>query len=107
MKLKVIVVLVLAIMLQACASPKMSEEMAAAKIKFNAGDYKTSFHELLPIAVYGNKQAQYAVGYMYYYGIGTAQDAESGLFWMKKSAAQNYPPADHALSLIVEKQGVN
>jgi TPR repeat protein len=97
----IVLILFASIFLQACASPKMGEEYEAGKMKFNAGNYRDSFHDLLPVAVCGNMQAQYAVGYMYYYGIGTAQDSESGLFWMKRSADQHYPPAANALGLIL------
>jgi TPR repeat protein len=37
---------------------------------------------------------------MYYYGYGVAQDAESGRFWMEKSANQKYPPAEKALQML-------
>lgn len=97
---KVLLPILVTLFLQGCISPKMSEELVAGKMQFTAGNYKQSFHQLLPIAAYGDKEAQYAVGYMYYYGIGTAQDCESGLFWMKKSADQGYTPAIGALRII-------
>src|SRR5579862_5412357 len=88
------------IFLSACASPKMSQELEGGKMKFSEGDYKEAFHELLPIAVKGRMEAQYAVGYMYYNGLGVAQDNESGIFWMTKSADQHYEPAENALQMI-------
>lgn len=67
---------------------------------FKAGNYKDAFHRLLPVAVQGRPEAQYAVGYMYYYGYGIPQDNESGVFWMERAAAQNYAPAKTALEMI-------
>lgn len=101
---KFLCVVVLGVLLQGCAtSPMMAEELQGGKAKFVAGNYKGAFHDLLPIAVYGRKEAQYAVGYMYYYGMGVPQDTESGLFWMQKSADQHYQPAIDALKIIQEK----
>lgn len=90
------------IFLQGCVSPKMSQEVQLGKILFSDGEYKSAFRRLMPAAVCGNAQAQYAVGYMYYYGYGVAHDTESGLFWMDKAAAQGYKPAIKALQKIHE-----
>jgi len=92
----------MSLLLAACVSPKMSQEVQMGKTLFVAGDYKRSFHYLLPAAVCGNIQAQYAVGYMYYYGYGAPQDSESGLFWMNKAATSRYLPAIKALGLIAQ-----
>jgi TPR repeat protein len=78
-------------------SPGMYEELQQGKHTFAAGDYATAFHQLLPVAINGNKEAQYAVGYMYYNGLGVATDTETGVDWMKKSAQQGYAPAENAL----------
>ncbi len=98
--ISIISVIFVMLLLQSCASPRMGEELQGGKAKFMVGNYKEAFHDLLPVAVYGRKEAQYAVGYMYYYGLGVAQDPESGLFWMKKSAEQHFAPAVDALKLI-------
>lgn len=87
-------------MLLSCASTKLSQELIGGKALFRAGDYHEAFHTLLPAAAAGRPEAQYAVGYMYYYGYGTPQDSESGMFWMQKSAEQNYQPAIKALNQI-------
>jgi DamX protein len=83
-----------------CASSKLSLDMHDGKSEFKAGDYKQAFHHLLPVAVQGRAEAQYAVGYMYYYGYGVPQDNESGLFWMERSASQNFESARKALEMI-------
>lgn len=101
MKIKTIFsILLVATLLQACASPHMSQEFQLGKIRFEDGNYKQAFHDLLPLAASGNCEAQYAVGYMYYYGLGVPKDCESGVFWMKKSADQHYEPAQKALQML-------
>ncbi len=67
-----------------------------------AGDFKSAFHQLLPLAAEGIPQAEYGIGYMYYYGYGVTQDNESGIFWMNKAAAAHYAPAIRALAAIQE-----
>ena len=88
------------LVLSACTSPGMVEELQQGKITFDAGDYQKAFHQLLPVAVNGNKEAQYAVGYMYYNGLGVALDTETGIVWMKKSADQHYQPAVDAVKVL-------
>lgn len=86
--------------LLSCASTTMTHQYMGGKYDFKNGDYKQAFRKLLPVAVNGRPEAQYAVGYMYYYGYGVSQDSESGTFWMERAAQKNYPPAIEALSLI-------
>lgn len=88
------------VFLYACASPKHAEELQLGKMTFQSGNYKEAFRQLLPLAADGKPEAQYAVGYMYYYGYGVPLDAESGKFWMEKSASQNYAPAIRAMKTI-------
>jgi len=93
-------VILICSLLVACASSKLAQDLQAGKASFESGSYKEAFRQLLPIAVKGKPEAQYAVGYMYYYGYGVSEDGESGLFWMTKAAEQNYPPAIKALHII-------
>ena len=79
-----------------------SLDLAEGKRSFQNGEYKKAFRQLLPVAVKGKPDAEYAVGYMYFYGYGVPMDPDSGVFWMQQAAAQCYPPAIHALGLIHE-----
>lgn len=87
-------------MLVSCMCSKMSQDLQAGKQSFEGGYYKKAFRQLLPLAVKCQPEAEYAVGYMYYYGYGVPEDSESGMFWMTKAADQHYPPAIRALELI-------
>lgn len=94
------IISVICLMLSACTSTIMMERMQAGKLCFSAGNFRPAFCRLLPVAVYGYPQAQYAVGYMYYYGYGVCRDTEAGLFWIQQSADQGYRPAICALAII-------
>lgn len=98
--LQCLFLILLCLFLQCCASPHYSQELERGKILFSAGKYRPAFCQLLPIAASGNARAQYAIGYMYYYGYGVARDTDSGLFWMSQSAQQNCILAVRALALI-------
>ena len=74
--------------------------LAQGKRFFQAGYYRQALNELLPLAADGNAEAQYAVGYMYYYGYGVAQDTDVGYFWICRSARQGYRPAQEAIRLM-------
>lgn len=83
---------------------KQASELQQGKREFSQGMYKRARMWLLPLAVDGNAEAQYGIGYMYYYGYGVQQDTDTGLFWISRSADQHYPPAIQALG-VIHKQG--
>ena len=69
MKLKIILTLISALLLTACTTN--SQRLEQGKISFEEKNYSSAFSELKPLAEKGVADAQYAVGYMYYYGKGT------------------------------------
>lgn len=85
-------------------SPATRSELEHGKNLFQDGYYKRAMEQLLPLAAEGNMEAQYAVGYMYYYGFGTGQDTESGVFWIQRSANQGFKPATQALIIMRQEQ---
>ncbi len=95
-----VLILLIGLGLQGCASTKMYQAVQQGKTDFQAGNFRQAFHRLLPAAANGNPEAEYAIGYMYYYGYGAPEDSESGLFWINKAAEQQYQPAIQALQLI-------
>lgn len=113
---KVILTSSLTLMLGSCASthshrpapiapPKAPSiwtmsEIQQGKRYFQEGYYKHAMQRLLPLATKGNPESQYAVGYMYYYGYGVAQDTDIGYFWIAQSAHYGCQRAINALRLI-------
>jgi TPR repeat protein len=103
---RIFILLILSFTLAACAtttSPRTASELAQGKRLYEQGYYKRAMQDLLPLACDGNAEAQYVVGYMYYYGNGVTQDTDVGVFWIKRSARQGYAPAVQALEMIEKK----
>ncbi len=108
--IKTFLVSFLSLIIMACATtktpphqtitPAAMSHLEQGKRYFEAGYYRRAMRELLPLACDGVAEAQYAVGYMYYYGYGVAQDTEVGYFWIKRSADKGYQPAIKALGYI-------
>jgi len=59
--------------------------------------YQCSFQRVEQAANVGDPDAQYALGYLYYYGIGTTRDKQTGLTWIRRAAAQGQSLAQDAL----------
>ena len=62
--------------------------------------YNCSVEKMQTAAENGNPDAQYALGYMYYYGIDTVQDQQTAKLWIQRAAAQGQPLAKKAWILI-------
>ena len=78
--------------------------MQKGMVDFKLNDFRDAFVRLLPEAERGNADAQYAVGYMYYYGKGVYEDRDKATYWIQRAASQRQPLAVAALSaLAVEK----
>lgn len=100
MKRRLLMILCL-LTLNGCAvSPATQSELAQGKRLFDGGYYKSAMKLLLPLAANGNPDAEYAVGYMVYYGYGATQDTDTGYFWIKRAADQKFQPAVNALKLL-------
>tara|TARA_Y100000588_G_C14226190_1_gene913235 strand:- start:1131 stop:1454 length:324 start_codon:yes stop_codon:yes gene_type:complete len=67
---------------------------------FQVQDYRRAFIKLKPEADKGNPQAQYAIGYMYFYGQGVVEDRKQAIYWIKCAANAGYPDAVMALKLL-------
>jgi len=109
---RIIALLLLSLSLISCTTlntktipPKRQSTYVTANLQqgkryFDDGYYKKALRILLPLACDGSAEAQYAVGYMYYYGLGVAQDTYVGYFWIERSANQHYYPAMQAQHMI-------
>lgn len=74
--------------------------MSSVKEDYAKKNYARAFQEVWGPAKHGDPQAQYVMGYMYFYGLGTDKDQDMGRSLIRQSAAKNYPPAIHALKQI-------
>ncbi|MBX9704886.1 MAG: sel1 repeat family protein [Gammaproteobacteria bacterium] len=73
------------------------------KQAFTSGDYTTAYQQLYPEAVKGDPNAEYAVGYMLYYGKGVAKDQSAGANWIREAAVHGQAQAEAALKLLTEQ----
>tara|TARA_B100000989_G_scaffold298629_1_gene288833 strand:- start:7748 stop:8776 length:1029 start_codon:yes stop_codon:yes gene_type:complete len=88
------------LLLQSCGVSNPTQNYSAGKQSFINGDYQTAFKDLQPLAKQGNPDAQYAVGYMYYYGLGTPIDRSQAIHWMQMAANNGQPLAKEAMQHI-------
>lgn len=73
-----------------------------AKTSYKSGDYARSFRLTEALAYKGEPQAIYALGYMYYYGLGAPMNKPLGLAWIEEAARKDYKPAVLAIEKITE-----
>jgi len=66
----------------------------------SSSKYSLKYDEVHYAAEDGNADAQYALGYMYFYGKNVPRDKEKAKFWIQKAAAKNHPQAVKALDLL-------
>lgn len=77
------------------------------KANFLAQHYDRAFKQLMVPAKHGNPEAQYAIGYMYYYGKGVKQDKPLGTTWINKSAKQGNKQAIASLKILEQNNITN
>lgn len=89
---------------QSVSSVGGTAQFMKAKAAYLAYDFPIAFPLMLKEAGAGNIQAQYAVGYMYFYGQGIGVDYEESLKWIRKAAEQGYAKAFEALAVVNSKR---
>lgn len=67
---------------------------------FKAQKYREAFIRLKPVAEKGQPDAQYAVGYMYYYGEGVVEDRTQAWYWITRAAHAGQPDALEAATIL-------
>lgn len=87
------------LVLVGCATTDATK-LCQGKKAFSQEQYRCAFETLMPLAAKGNADAQYAVGYMYFYGKGTIEDPDLANNWIRKAAAQGQLDAVRALEVM-------
>lgn len=67
---------------------------------FQVQDYRQAFIRLKPEAEKGQPDAQYAVGYMYYYGQGVVEDRRKAWYWITAAAKAGQKDAKAAVVML-------
>ncbi len=83
------VIAVNCLIVQSCVTEnprKQGPSIHQARNEFIQGHYKKSYPQLVNLAKWGNPIAQYALGYMYFYGLGVKTDQYKAVRWINVSA---------------------
>lgn len=73
---------------------------------FQIQDYRQAFIRLRPAAEKGAPEAQYAVGYMYYYGQGVIENRQKAWYWITAAAKNGNVDAQKAMEILGKNHGV-
>lgn len=82
-----------------------TEQLEVAREQFLRKDYEGAAITLLPIARDGNAEAQYSLGYLYYYGMGIPRNQDYGWQLIQASATQGNDRAVAALTMMSRQEG--
>ena len=104
-RLSAILLCIFLLTLTACASTP-EQQYTNAQLAYQQQDYHTAFTKLKPLAENNDAKAQYALGFMYYYGIGTNINQQLAMDWIAKAANQGYSPAVAAMHKL-QNQGLS
>ncbi|MGD8708966.1 MAG: SPOR domain-containing protein, partial [Ectothiorhodospiraceae bacterium] len=79
-----------------------SANLARGREAWLAGNFKRALPDLEAAALAGEARAQYALGYMYYYGQGVEKDMDKALTWIRRAANHGDKHAVEALSRLAD-----
>ncbi len=65
-----------------------------------AKNYALTYEQVREAAQDGDADAQYALGYMYYYGQNVTRNSQKAQYWIGKAAAQKHAQATRALNIL-------
>lgn len=77
-----------------------------AEDAYERGDYVTALHEYLMLAQQGDVDAQFRVGYMYDFALGTPQNRNQAEYWYQLAAQSGHIVAMNNLAYGWSEQGI-
>ncbi|WP_298624052.1 sel1 repeat family protein [uncultured Legionella sp.] len=95
---RLLVVLMFIPMMAACIASSFN--LREGIQSFKAQDYRRAFIRLKPEAARGQPDAQYAIGYMYYYGQGVVEDRKKAWYWINMAAQAGQADAIVATKIL-------
>lgn len=97
MRVMGILCICIASFLGGCIGSRLS--LAEGIVSFQRQDYRQAFIRLMPAAKAGHPEAQYAVGYMYYYGQGVMENRTKAWYWIALAAKAGQVDAVQAMKI--------
>jgi TPR repeat protein len=88
------------IFLVGCALNNGPAKFAEGVKNFQVQNYRQAFIRLMPFARAGKPEAQYAIGYMYYYGQGVTENRTKAWYWITSAAKAGSPDAKTAIYIL-------
>ncbi len=98
--LKLLTPILLALLIAGCAGGPANQALLRGKQAFLQQNYGTAFIDLSRAANYADPNAEYALGYMYYYGLGTPRNEPQAYYWFTKAASWGQCQAKTALAML-------
>jgi TPR repeat protein len=83
-------------------APFALADIRAAQDAMEAGDFETSYRELLPAAQSGNATAEELIGIHYAMGLGRERDDERAFDWYLRAAIKGHPGAQSGVGWYYE-----
>ncbi|MBA4696113.1 MAG: sel1 repeat family protein [Legionella sp.] len=93
---RILSIFIISLLVMGCVAKNLNEGSRS----FRMQNYRDAFIRLKPEAKRGQPDAQYAVGYMYYYGQGVVEDRKKAWYWISKAARSGQPDAVAALDIL-------
>lgn len=95
---RLVVFLIASIALTGCMSGQYFVDKG--KRSYYAKRYRQAFINLKEGAEKNNPDAQYALGYMYYYGEGVTENKQKAFYWFNRAALNGHKKAIEALNQL-------
>ena len=92
-------ILFIAAILMLCSSVARADEFDDGVKAYNEGNYTQAIELFRPLAIQGNADAQYSLGFMYTSGKGVTQDSKEAVKWYQLAAEQGHAFAQYYLGL--------
>lgn len=97
-KAMILVFICVVLMLAGCMSRQYN--LREGIKSFQVQNYRQAYIRLLPEAKKGQPDAEYAIGYMYYYGQGVVEDRNQAWYWISCAARAGQSDAIQALAIL-------
>lgn len=101
-KVSLLFVIFLCSLLNGCVTNKLNFRQGIES--FRVQDYRQAFIRLKPEAEKGQPDAQYAIGYMYFYGQGVVENRRQAWYWINCAAKAHQPDALAAIKILGRKR---